>query len=72
MKDEKKDPDFIRLGDLGAMIAVHYPDFLLMVRTKQGGLAWKFTDPTWALGASVRVPDIVVMSTEQATEGDAT
>lgn len=60
--DEKPDPDIQRLKDLAAMIGVHFKDFLLVVRT-QDGMAWKYSDPTWGIGAAIRYHGVVESGT---------
>ena len=42
------------IRDLAANIAEHYGDYLVILRDPKGGLEWKSSDPTWAVGAAER------------------
>ena len=52
--EKEADQNEKRLRDLAAMIAVHFGDFLLVVKPKDGGFGWTQSDSTWGLGACER------------------
>jgi hypothetical protein len=41
--------------DVASRVAERYPEYVVIVRSKDGCRAWKFSDTSWALGACQRL-----------------
>ena len=44
-----------QIRDICARLGERFPEYLIVVKTNQGKIAFKFSDVTWAMGACQRV-----------------
>ena len=49
------DKELQNFRDFVSKISERYSDYLIMTRDSNGGIFWRVSDPTWALGAAHRL-----------------
>lgn len=50
-----EDKELHNFRDFVSKISEKYSDYLIMTRDQNGGIFWRVSDPTWALGAAHRL-----------------
>lgn len=43
-----------RLRDICSRVGEHFQDYVVIIRTEDGNVSWRASDPTWAEGAARR------------------
>lgn len=67
MKKIKADTDTMRIADVSSNVAEHFNDYVVIGRIKDG-LVWRYSDRTFALGATARLNDRLAMDDRRAGE----